>query len=140
MAAMVSLDIVPLSGGNSHAEAGAQPIVIAYKSACHLAFMRTSLSFLLGRGMCTRGTSARLTPRVRAFVGVDDFAAGGEPHALVLLHFGERTLEIFDAQGLPADHRMQGNTHHPRLLRAVGQELLELVHHGPEILLAGIAF
>src|SRR4029077_15746303 len=62
----------------------------------------------------------------RALVGVDDLAAGGEPDALPLLHVRDGALEIFDAQGLADDHRMQRNAHDTRLLAAVGVERIEL--------------
>src|SRR5262245_5296856 len=75
----------------------------------------------------------------RALEGVDDLAAGGEPHARMLLHVGDRALQISDAQRLADDHRMQRNAHHPRLLAAVRMEGIELVDHRPEILLARVA-
>src|SRR5207253_2527860 len=55
-------------------------------------------------------------------------------------YFAERTLKIFDPQRLPADHRMERNAHDARNFRALRIELLELVHHRSEILLAGVAF
>jgi hypothetical protein len=33
---------------------------------------------------------------------------------------GDGALQVFDAQGLADDHRMQRNAHDPRLLAAVG--------------------
>jgi His Kinase A (phospho-acceptor) domain/Histidine kinase-, DNA gyrase B-, and HSP90-like ATPase len=56
----------------------------------------------------------------RTLIRVDDFASGGEPHAFALLHVGDGALQVFDAQGLADDHRMQRNAHDPRLLAAVG--------------------
>jgi hypothetical protein len=41
-----------------------------------------------------------------ALIGIDDFAAGGEPDPLMLLHVGDGALEILDAQGLPGNHRV----------------------------------
>ena len=41
--------------------------------------------------------------------------------------------------GWPDDHRMQRDAHDARLLGAVGEELLELVHHRAVVLLAGVA-
>src|SRR5215467_9818483 len=72
-----------------------------------------------------------------SLIGVDDLAAGGKPHALVLLHVGDGALQIFDAQRLAGDHRMQGKAQHPWLLAAVGVERVELIDHRGEILLAG---
>src|SRR6267143_153534 len=77
---------------------------------------------------------------IRTLVGVDDLAAGGKPDALLLFDFGEGALEIFDAQRLPDDHGMKRNSHDPRLLRAVGVKRLELIDHGPQILVPRIAF
>src|SRR5258705_7760015 len=74
-----------------------------------------------------------------ALIRLDDLAAGGEPHALVLLHVSDGALQIFDPQRLAGDHGMQRHAHHPRLLAAVGVEHVELVDHRPEILLAGVA-
>src|SRR5437016_3177776 len=81
-----------------------------------------------------------LSAGISALVGVDDLAAGGKPDALVLFDFSDGALQIFDAQGLAGDHRMQRNAHHPRLLLAVGVERLELIDHGAVILLPGVAF
>src|SRR3989442_6717828 len=77
---------------------------------------------------------------IRALVGVDDLAAGGKPDALLLFDFGEGAMEIVDAQRLPDDHGMERNSHDPRLLRAVGVKRLELIHHGPQILVSRVAF
>src|SRR5262249_42021676 len=63
----------------------------------------------------------------RALVGVDDLTSGGEPHALALLHVSDGALQVFDAQGLADDHRMQRNAHDPRLLAAVGMQRIELI-------------
>src|SRR5262245_50395385 len=139
---MVPRPIVPLSGGSSHAAAGPQPIAIAPASIRHMCFMRTSMiarAGAVGPAPALVPTSPRSPRRIGAHVSVDDFAAGREPGALLLLHLGERALEIFDAQRLPGDHRMQRNAHDPRLLSAVGEELLELIHHRAVVLLAGIA-
>ena len=57
-----------------------------------------------------------LANRIGALVGVDDLTAGGKPDAVVLLDVGEGALQIFDAQRLADDHRMQWNAHDPRLL------------------------
>src|SRR5207253_3582509 len=84
--------------------------------------------------------TAALPAGVRALVCVDDLAAGGKPDALVLFDFSDGALQIFDAQGLPGDHRMQRNAQNPRLLLAVGVERLELIDHRPVILLPGVAF
>src|SRR5215510_11225737 len=75
----------------------------------------------------------------RALVGVDDLTPGGEPHALALLHVSDCALQVFDAQGLADDHRMQRNAHDPRLLAAVGVQRIELIDHRAQILLAGVA-
>src|SRR4051812_45867884 len=110
MAAIVSLPIVPLSGGSSHAAAGTLLIAIALSSI--VAFMRASLDLLsdvlaTSRGnwrSCGRSDCDFLAGRVNAMIGVDDLARGREPDLVVLLHFGERALEIFDAQRLTRDH------------------------------------
>ncbi len=82
---MVSRPMVPLSGGSSHAAAGAQPIAIAPMSVGHLAIMRT-LALLL-RPRAPVGAAAALVAccaialagRIGALIGVDDLAAGREP-------------------------------------------------------------
>src|SRR5262249_9162444 len=56
----------------------------------------------------------------RALIGVDDLASGGKPDAWSLLHVGDGTLKVFDAQGLTADHGVQRNTHDSRVFAAVG--------------------
>src|SRR5262249_31649745 len=73
-------------------------------------------------------------------VGVDDLAPRGEPPPRVLLHVRDRLLEVFDAQRLSGDHRVERNAHHARLLAAVRIEYIELVDDAAQILLAGIAF
>jgi hypothetical protein len=78
--------------------------------------------------------------RIRALIGIDNLAPGGEPDALVLLDVSEGALEIFDAQRLSDDHRVKRNAHHSWLLRAVGVKRVELIDHGAKILLAGVAF
>src|SRR5688572_18509294 len=77
--------------------------------------------------------------RIRALIRVDNLTPGGEPDALVLLDMSEGALEVLDAQRLPDDHRVKRNTHDSRLLRAIGVKRVELIHHGPKILLPGIA-
>src|SRR2546423_14073768 len=92
-----------------------------------------------GNDIATEQRAGALSGRIRALVGVDDLAAGGEPDALVFFDLGERALQILNAQRLAGDHRMQRNAHDPRLLLAVGVERLELIDHRPVILLAGVA-
>src|ERR1700752_3597469 len=115
MAAMVSRPMVPLSAGSSQAVAGAQPSGIAPTSNFQLAVMRTSLMLHFFDNAARFGCAprrplpalSRLAGRIGALVGVDDLAAGGEPNALVLLHLGKRALQVFDAQGLARDHRVE---------------------------------
>src|SRR6266849_2167491 len=71
-------------------------------------------------------------------IGVDDFAPGCEPHALMLLHVRNGALEMFDPQRLARDHGMQRKAHDTRLLAAVGIKRIELVEHGPEVLFARV--
>src|SRR5215813_8611416 len=77
------------------------------------------------------GPSA-LAGGMRALISVDDLTAGGKPDGIVLLHLGDRPLQIFDAQGLAGDHGMERNAHDSRLLLAVGQQRLELIEYGTE--------
>jgi hypothetical protein len=48
---------------------------------------------------------------VRALISLDDLAAGGKPNGIVLLHLGDRPLQIFDAYArqlscLPSIHSL----------------------------------
>src|SRR5260370_19435257 len=70
------------------------------------------LSALGARGAGVVPLSPR---RGRLLIGVDDLAAGGKPDAVALLDVGERALEIFYAQRLAGDHRMQRDAQHLRL-------------------------
>src|SRR6266849_6762947 len=84
--------------------------------------------------------SSYFTASSHILIGIDDFAPGCEPYALMLLHVREGALEIFDPQRLARDHGMQRNAHDTRLLAAVGIKRIELVEHGPEVLFARVAF
>src|SRR4029450_5441254 len=90
------------------------------------------LALLTESRICTYGL---LSCSRRGLIGVNDLAAGGKPHALAFLHVGDGALEIFDAQRLAGDHRMQGHAQHPRLLAAVGVERVELIDNREQILL-----
>src|ERR1700694_1145581 len=57
-------------------------------------------------------------PSDRPLIGVDDLAAGGKPDALMAFDLGDRALQVFDAQRLARDHRMQRNAPDPRLFLA----------------------
>src|SRR6266481_4750126 len=83
--------------------------------------------------------SSYFTASSHVLIGVDDFAPGSKPYALMLLHVRDGALEILDPQRLARDHGMQRNAHDARLLAAVGIERIELVDHGPEVLFARVA-
>src|ERR1700693_5063091 len=76
----------------------------------------------------------------RALVGVDDLASGGKPHALMLFHMGDGSLQVFDAQRLARDHGMQRYAHDPWLLAAVGVERIELVEDRSGLMFARVGF